>query len=97
MIVIVMMMRVMMMRVMMRVEMMMVVIVLMNMFVITVAMMMVLIMTTLAGIGQLLGPQGPRKGSFWPPFGGLGRTWRAPGSQIWCQLPPAAVPKLDSR
>ena len=51
------------------------------------------------GIGPLLGPQGPQKSSFWPKrplLGGLRGSRRAPGSQIWSQLPPAAVPRLDS-
>ena len=54
--------------------------------------------TLLPGNGPLLGPQGPKGLIFAQnaPFGALGGTRRAPVSQIWSQLPPTAVPKLNS-
>ena len=51
------------------------------------------------GIGPLRGLQGAPRGLVLAQnasFGGLGGTRRAPGSQIWFQLPLAAVHKIDS-
>ena len=51
------------------------------------------------GIGPLCGLQGAPRGLVLAQnasFGGLAGTRRAPGSQIWSQLPLAAAHKLDS-